>query len=47
MQLSHHDIQNKNLTFNFIQDELFGGCSQIEGAKKPHSLNSVAHNLQC
>ena len=46
MQLSHHDIQNKNLTFNSIQDWLFGGCLQIGEAEKPPSLNSVTHILQ-
>ena len=35
MQLSHHDIQNKNLAFNSIQDGLFGGCSRIGGEKSP------------
>ena len=46
MQSSHHDIQNKNLTFNSIQDGLFGGCLRIEGAKKPPSLEFVTHILQ-
>ena len=46
MQVSHHNIQNKNFTFNFIQDGLFGGCSRIGWAKKPASLNSVTYILQ-
>ena len=34
MQLSHHDIQNKNLTFNSIQDWLFGGLFTDSKEKK-------------
>ena len=46
MQLSRHDNQNKNLTFNSIQDELFGGCSRIEGAKmpSPQTLSHISYN---
>ena len=35
MQLIHHDIQNKNLAFNSIQDGLFGGLLTDRRGKKP------------
>ena len=38
MQLSHQDIQNKNLTFNFIQDGILVGLLMDGRGKKIPSL---------
>ena len=46
MQLSHQDIQNKNLTFNFIQDGILVGLLMDGRGKKIPSLKSVTHILQ-
>ena len=46
MQLSHHNIQNNNLTFNFIQDGLLAGLVTDTKGKKAPSIKSVTHILQ-
>ena len=43
MQLSHSDIQNKNLTFNSIQDGLLAGLLTDGRGKKVSPIPKICH----
>ena len=43
MQLSHHNIQNKNLTFSSIQDGLLAGLLTDGSGKKALPLPKTCH----
>ena len=43
MQLSHHNIQNKNLNFNSIQDGLLAWLLTDGSGKKAFPLSKICH----